>query len=452
MQRKIWLILAVTGLTACGGGGGSGGGNSAPAEPYTGTLTGTLVAPNGSTPIAGATLHISENDARIAIDARAAVAQDCPAPDNASEWTCSGADGQFSFEVTDLPPGSVLHARKGAWSLTHTLALNGSNPGQLGPVAFDNDTAAGAARIAVVTGDYDRIEDLLAKMGMGEIGSSGLAARSAAVLTHGHRHVHSPVTRSSLLAAPASLEDCQAIEDPTELCDCLQQELGEDFPCDLSGGDGLELGTETFDLYDGNGVLPASYPDVTELFASQDGQPRLFGYDIVYVNCGADLPDNVNWQTILQQFVAEGGVLYATDWASEWVEAFHGDVAPALTSGDTLETLNATVVDVALADWLANVTCAGGDCINGTAVTLAGFLSGWHLLKPLDETSVTPLVRADVAAYGFPGETSALMTYQFSHGDGQVIYSSYHTEPLSHADGYLPQERILEYLFFSQTP
>ena len=451
MQRKIWLILAVTGLTACGGGGG-GGGNHSPAEPYTGTLTGTLVAPNGSTPIAGATLHISENDARVAIDARAAVVQDCPAPDNASEWTCSGADGQFSFEVTDLPPGSVLHARKGAWSLTHTLALNGSNPGQLGPVAFDNDTAAGAARIAVVTGDYDRIEDLLAKMGMGEIGSSGLAARSAAVLTHGHRHIHSPVARSSLLAAPASLEDCQAIEDPTELCDCLQQELGEDFSCDLSGGDGLELGTETFDLYDGNGVLPASYPDVTELFASQDGQPRLFGYDIVYVNCGADLPDNVNWQTILQQFVAEGGVLYATDWASEWVEAFHGDVAPALTSGDTLETLNATVVDATLADWLTNVTCAGGDCIDGTAVTLAGFLPGWHLLKPLDETSVTPLVRADVAAYGFPGETSALMTYQFSHGDGQVIYSSYHTEPLSHTDGYLPQERILEYLFFSQTP
>lgn len=452
MHKDIWLILAVVGLTACGGGGGGSGSAAPPAEPYTGTLSGTLVAPNGSTPIAGATLYIEENGARVATHARAADDPNCPAPENASEWTCSGADGQFSFEVVDLPPGSRLHARKGAWSLTYTLALNGANPGQLGAVAFDNDTAAGAARIAVVTGSFDRIEDLLAKMGMGEIDTSGMGARSVTLAHNGHQHSHSPTVRNSLLATPASIEDCAIIEDPAEFCDCLQQELGEDFPCDIHDGGGLQLGTETFDLYDGDGALPASYPGVTDLFASHNGQPRLFSYDIVYVNCGADLPDNANWQSILQQFVAEGGVLYATDWASEWVEAFNGDVAPALTSGETLDTLNATVVDAALANWLGNVTCAGGDCLNGNSVTLAGFLGGWHLLKPLDETNVTPLVRADVAAHGFPGETQALMTYQFSHGDGQVIYSAYHTEPMSHADGYLPQERILEYLFFSQTP
>ena len=34
----------------------------------------------------------------------------------------------------------------------------------------------------------------------------------------------------------------------------------------------------------------------------------------------------------LKEWVRDGGVLYATDWASEWVEAFNGNVAVSAPS------------------------------------------------------------------------------------------------------------------------
>jgi len=79
--------------------------------------------------------------------------------------------------------------------------------------------------MAVVTGDYDRMEDILAKLGFGSLNSWGQ----------------------------------------------------------------LELGTETFDLYDGNYSLPnASYRDFPDIFNDNDGdsKPDIYNYDIVFINCG----------------------------------------------------------------------------------------------------------------------------------------------------------------------
>src|SRR5690606_4044638 len=123
--------------------------------------------------------------------------------------------------------------------------------GALGAVAFKTDVAAGAARIAVVTGDFDNIEYLLARMGLGEVQEEWLAARSAEH-RHAHGHAHTEHAPRSAALAPRSLP--------------------------------LELGTETFDLYDGNGSLPSSYPEVAALFSTVNGRARLYDYDIIYVN------------------------------------------------------------------------------------------------------------------------------------------------------------------------
>src|SRR5690606_15468624 len=154
-------------LAACGGGGG---GSSAPhAVPFTGDITGRLVAPNGVTPIAGATVYIDSPGASVRALPRGTANGDCPAPQTAGTWTCSTATGEFSFAVTDLPPGSTLHASKGVWALALPLRFTAQSTGSLGAVAFGTDVAAGAARIAVVTGAYDHIAYLLARMGLGDV-------------------------------------------------------------------------------------------------------------------------------------------------------------------------------------------------------------------------------------------------------------------------------------------
>ena len=467
MLKHLWMVLALFSLTACGGSGG--GSSDAPASPYTGTLSGTLVAPNGTTPIPDATLFIEDSDGALRVMARSADTRDCPAPATTHDWTCSDADGTFSFDVEDLQPGSLLHASKGAWSLTYTLQLRGNNPGQLGTVAFDSDAASGAARIAVVTGSYDRIQDLLAKMGMGELGegTAPFNAPQSSALAAASRHVHGPHSpthhqATSSHALPQTLnamasgdpEACFELQDPQAFCDCMEEALGFPFCGDVPPGGGLILGTETFDLYDGdNSLFGQDYPSVSALFEMHEGQPRIFSYDIVYVNCGAIAP-GPNEQTILAQYVAEGGVLYATDLASDWVAAIPGKVEPVQGTGldMTGNTLPATVVDAPLASWLANVNCIDGACVDDTGIDLIGFASGWHLLTPEGDSNPTILTRADVSQAGFPGETDAALTFLLSHGEGQIIYSSYHTAEGTALDGYLPQERILEYLFFSQTP
>lgn len=411
MYRALMLgTLLSWALVGCGGGGG-GSSKPSPGVPFTGEITGQLVAPNGVTPIPGATVYIESPGASARVLPRGADNGACPAPQTQSEWTCSGTTGEFSFDVTGLPPGSTLHAEKGAWTLSQPLRFTAQSTGALGAVAFKTDTAAGAARIAVVTGDYDNIEYLLAKMGLGEVeDNDGLAARA------GHAHVHAPRTTQ---VAPRSLP--------------------------------LKLGTEKFDLYDGNGALPSQYPDVDALFSTVNGQVRLYEYDIIYINCGADEPTTGSWRDLLSSYVSQGGALYVTDQSSVWLEGFTDYLQPAQDWGEGVGELTARVVNTAMATWLGGVTCAGGDCITGEQIQIEGMLSGWHLAQPVPG-AVTPLVRADVSAAGFPGNTDAILTLSFRHGQGQVVYSSYHVSHDAPEEGYLPQERVLEYLFFSETP
>ncbi|KAF0810841.1 hypothetical protein A167_00328 [Alcanivorax sp. S71-1-4] len=397
-------------LSGCGGGGGSS--SAPPATPYTGEITGQLVAPNGVTPIPGATVYIESPGASARVLPRGADNGACPAPQTQSEWTCSGTTGEFSFDVTDLPPGSTLHAEKGAWTLSLPLRFTAQSTGALGAVAFRTDTASGAAHIAVVTGHYDNIEYLLAKMGLGEVEENGLAARAHI----DHAHAHAPRGAQS---AARSLP--------------------------------LKLGSEKFDLYDGNGSLPAQYPEVDALFSTVNGQVRLYEYDIIYINCGADEPDASGWRDLLGDYVAQGGTLYVTDQSSTWLEGFSDYLQPALSWGSGVGELAARVVDAPMAGWLGGVTCAGGACITDGQIHIEGMLFGWHLAQPLPG-AVTPLVRADVSEAGYPDETDAIMTLSFRHGQGQVVYSSYHVSHDAPEEGYLPQERVLEYLFFSQTP
>src|SRR5690606_34833957 len=95
MYRALMLgTLLSWALVGCGGGGG-GSSKPSPGVPFTGEITGQLVAPNGVTPIPGATVYIESPGASARVLPRGADNGACPAPQTQSEWTCSGTTGEF---------------------------------------------------------------------------------------------------------------------------------------------------------------------------------------------------------------------------------------------------------------------------------------------------------------------------------------------------------------------
>jgi hypothetical protein len=482
LSEKLSILLfcglLVVGISGCGGGNGDP--PKSPTDPLSPTdpapppdpgasisqVSGVLYAPNGSTPIPYATVFIPETTATASIGVMQPAAVSlgetiCSEPSAPSfGWTCTDAGGKFTL---DLPPGKVagdsitVKAEKDAWSYTVNLTLTGA----LADLIFPPEVAP---RIAVVTGEFDSIETLLARFGLGEITTNPEVCfpgfddgdfdfdegdfdwfniSAAAHQGHGHRSTR-PERHSSSQDVSAQF---------------FEGEFG--YAC-------LEPGTERFSLYEGYswGVLPDSYPSHEKLFEiKDDGSVRIDDYDIVYVNCGADTPVATNWDLHIREYVNKGGLLYATDLSSPFVTIPFEHVEEVRNfSGNEVFELGGLVKRPALADWLNEVDCealAGGSCINADdEIRLFDFAPGWHLLQPTNTPSgdmVETMVEADVS----PADLSISprvrpVTLRFTYGEGVVIFTSYHTvsffsggEGFGDATGYLPQERILEFFFHS---
>ncbi len=192
----------------------------------------------------------------------------------------------------------------------------------------------------------------------------------------------------------------------------------------------LVLGSESFDLYDGDGSLDSTYPEASTLFASLSAMQA---YDIIFINCGAneDPEAALTLQALItkdgkaaaheayhaagsgfagltiknvstdlaariRSYVEGGGRLYVTDLAYDFVEqsipefmdfegggsdpevAENADVAQAGTSGIVSD---ATVMDVTMSAWLEGrssntidtASSPGDDCettVNGNTTSL----------------------------------------------------------------------------------
>ncbi len=409
MRKVAGLItggtVALSLLASCGGGAGGGTSGSD-------VLRGTLLAPDGKTPVAGATVYVPGASSVSGFSIASSGCEEPPEP--YTVYTCTGPDGSFTLDVSLLSGTITLKFKKGSFQKTLTINL-GFSAGSLGNVTLPSNPDQGAPRMAVVTGSYDRMEDILAKLGFGSLNPWGQ----------------------------------------------------------------LELGTETFDLYDGNYSLPdAEYRDFPEIFNDNDGdsKPDIYNYDIVFINCGNSYeyllndPDKVN---ILRDYVFSGGKLYVTDWSYDFVEQvfpeyidFWGsDLTPETDPenmqeaqvGDGGISTNAEVLDSTLRDWLKVVSCVDSlgnpvDCIDPATerVHIEGFLSQWAVMNGAHASKAGDVkfwVRGNVSWYGGSGVKP--LTVTFKHGAGKVLYTSYHTEAsyLSGA-GLLPQERILQYLVF----
>lgn len=395
------LVLSCSGNQS-GGDPGQGGGNF---------LTGTFVAPDGQTPIAGATVWIPGSGPSPVLSS---LSSDCESPPESYRvFACTGPDGTFRLNIQGISGAVTLKLKKGAFMQTLNIDLN-SGGSDLGQITLGQDPSTGAPKMAVVTGSYDRMQDVLAKLGFGEIDSFG----------------------------------------------------------------NLRLGTERFDLYDGNSSLDPSYPDFDTIFNDGDGdsKPDINNYDIVFINCGTNyeflLSDSSKVQ-ILREYVQNGGRLYVTDLSYDFVEQVFPEFIDFYLSDSTPEadpetmneaqqgsgsiTTEADIKDNMMKEWLKIVSCVDTmdnpvDCVNPSTgkVDIEGFLPGWAVMNgshPSKASEVKIWVEGPVE-FGYPIDSGIKpLTASFPFGSGKVLFTSYHTEA-ANITGLLPQERILQYLVF----
>ncbi|MCX6647225.1 MAG: hypothetical protein NTY09_12840 [bacterium] len=361
---------------------GCGGGTTTPGT--TGNLTGNVFAPNGTDPVSGALVYILDKGSTAVGD---------PPTEPYDAYDYSEANG--SFQLDNVPTGSqTLKIIKGAFTKTATInVLEGTNALPAAVTTLPS-SGAGVEKMAVVTGNYDSIQNVLAKLGLG----------------------------------------------------------------DVDGAGSLIIGTESFTLVDGDGSLddatyanfldfmgdPANYQDYRTIFINcgNNYEDEFFG-DTVKV-------DN------LKAWVAAGGRLYATDWSYDFVEQlwpeyidFFGTDPGLLTTpetidaaqeGDSFDSTKATVLDADLLAWLKGIGVTNTD----DTITIEGWLSSWAAVDGYS-SDVKSWMKALVDVAG--SNSSRDITLTFHPSNGTVFYSSYHTEG-SLSPGLTPQDRVLQYLIF----
>ncbi len=101
-----------------------------------GSITLTFTAPNGTTPVAGADVSVAG---------------------------CTGkTDGNGTLRMMDVPPGSYsLTIKKGIFEVSRDVSVESGQEVSLGTVPIPPD----AKRMLVIPGDFDRIQDILSRLG-----------------------------------------------------------------------------------------------------------------------------------------------------------------------------------------------------------------------------------------------------------------------------------------------
>ncbi len=478
------MIAAVHfgGAAGCGsssGGGGGGGGGTI------GTSSGRLTTPSGA-PVAGASVVVSSSSGAGGLTLKNAAGhplniskqltddegETCEDIDVAGEVRgsdCTDSDGNYTIDYTvavDCGDTVTFTAKKEAFQLQLTLTVTCDSEGEDQDLDFDEwefdddcgledevalvlnggkftvaaECESGEENIpnmAVCEGAYDTLQDVLAKLGY-----AGLDE------TTGQWDGADSTADFDFFASRTS--------------DFIPNPEGNTRP-------------SCCDLLQGETVTTANGDEVT-----------IDNYDIIFLNCGNGCDEPVEGggltsgyledavldplaQTAIQDWVEAGGRLYVTDLSYDFVEQnfpdlidFGGDGAdPAVAettqvaqSGAGGITVAATV-DEELRDFLEIIP----DLSDGTpilnaddTVTIEGFLGSWaQMIAPHAGADVTVWVEGTVTG-GVADPQPLTVTSEV--GEGEVLYTSYHTEESSSVsdglepDEMRPQEWILGFLVF----
>ena len=375
------------------------------------------------------------------------VCENAPDTDQALVATCTAADGTFTLDTSQLTgnPTQVV-IQKGTLriivplSCTNNVCVIDTSYTTVGSSA----SVTSWPKVAVVTGDLDRMEDVLAKMA-------------------------DPDTSDN------SNGDYGRVDAGTG-----GFVYGSEYSRNLTIIDGTGSTTS-----EENGIsyktwvnyLLGTYPLVS------NGAPV---FDIIFVNCGDAYESYIaTGKTVLQNYVNAGGRLFVTDLSYDFIEQpfpyvmkFEGDSDTATTPG-TLNaaqtgaggnTIDAMVNSTSMEVWLSgvNVNAHGGttagnpenDCsypevqdqatgalLSNALLPLGGFLNHWvHMVSA--HTGYEPLIWISSGNTALDGLTDRPLTISMDIGSngGKVVYSSYHTANDCPSTTFWPQERALEFL------
>ena len=468
-KRDRWLGLVVLAalLAACGGGrptpgdgggagdggtsSGDGGGEDGGAVDDDGAMppprgnfaavSGTVWAPGNAPgmvpagqeiPVFGAVIYLLAERPEPIPDH--VYCQPCQEPPEGAIYATS--DHQGRFVVSGVVPGDYwLVIEKGQFRLERQISLAPREvadlPAELTTLPSVHNPAIGnwVPRIAIATGSFDDLEDVIGKMGIGGVDGE-------------HLFTEGP-------------------------------------------------GSDRIDFYANGGRtdVPRMRGNLAQLVADRD---RLMQYHIIFIPCSGSANtgalQNPDVLRNLQAYVAEGGKLYVTDWSGEWhdnvfpafvklegssedtpPEAFDaGDLStrdddswdPSLfgdANGSLYDAEDAEAADDDLRQWLDGQLAPVAESSSVMPVDASNFLAAdnWNTILdtpdvPIgvgDEGTVYGKAKAWVigtSSYGPGRKTPLTVTYEPT-GCGRVLFTTYHTTPDAHA-GLVPQERVLLYL------
>ena len=436
----LFVVLLCVGL-ACGpkAGGGDDGNGDGPDAGYQGetaTIRGVVWAPGNAPGMVPAGHEIPIYDALVYLS----IQQPAPIPQQTYCEECVSAPGgsftdhRGQFTLSGVVPNTYwLVIQKGQFRIEQQIIVG------TGEIELDasqttlpsiHDPLAGqwVPRIALASGIYDDLEDILGKMEVGEVDSSGRFAGASAA--------------------------------------------------------------GNFDVYSNGGAIDSvAIGSLTDLVSDLN---KMLQYHIIFIPCGSTANQQalMNQQNLMNihDYVAAGGKLYVTDWSGEWADnvfpeqvtlydgGFGGfgttdtpasawdqatmtwdtaqfgdaDGSPSYTSD------SAEAVDTDLFAWLDGQSgpraTSGEGVYNASDFDITG---NWNHIEALTS------VQVGVDQEGFPvddipkayiigddglggGKKPLTVTYEPT-GCGRVLYSTYHTTEGTHT-GLVPQERVLLYL------
>lgn len=153
-------------------------------------------------------------------------------------------------------------------------------------------------------------------------------------------------------------------------------------------------------------------------------------YDAVYLNCGSIYPSDEG-TAALKKYVQDGGVVYASDFSGQLIEAAFPDKINFFGEDkENPDSFNAKVGDSGEAE--ATIVDSGLASIVGKKKVNINFdLGGWVVIDSVN-SGVRVHVTGDAKIEGSGSETKVLkdkpFVVSFQEGKGEVLFTSFHNE------------------------
>lgn len=166
-------------------------------------------------------------------------------------------------------------------------------------------------------------------------------------------------------------------------------------------------------------------------------------YDILFLNCRSTettFADNETMQQRLRDFVAAGGSLHASDQAYDLIEIAFPDKISFLGDDD----VRGAADEGASTDLSARILDDGlRAALNRNSVPIHYGLATWSVMTGVGD-GVHVYLEADAPLIDGDTIVDAPQIVGFPHGEGHVVYSSFHQEPGIGAE----QENVLKLIMF----